>query len=56
MIKSRRMRYVEHVPSSEEKKNAFEVWSQNLKRKGHLEKLGIHVRVVSKWIVEKKEI
>jgi hypothetical protein len=46
MIKSRGMRWTEHVACMRERRHAYSVWWENLKAKGHVEELGVDGRVI----------
>ena len=46
MIKSRRMRWAEHVTRNEERKGVHRVWLGNLRKRDHLENPGVDGRVI----------
>lgn len=52
MIRSRRMRWLEHVAHVVEKKNACKVVMGNLKETKHLKNLGTK-RIILKWMLNK---
>jgi len=47
------MRWAGHVEHMGEIRNAYEFWLENLKGRGHLEHLGVDVRMILEWILGK---
>jgi hypothetical protein len=53
VIKSRRMRWAEHVAWMEKIENHEIFWLENLMAREHLEDLGIHEKITLEWILGK---
>jgi len=51
VIKSRKMRWMEHVVHMEDMHTVF--WLENLKESYHLENLGIDGKIILEWILIK---
>jgi hypothetical protein len=52
-IKSRRMRGEEHIERMGEMRNAYKVWSENLKGGDFSADLGVDWRIILRWILGK---
>ena len=50
---SRRMRQARHVASVGDRRAAYRVLVGNLRKRDHLEDLGLHGRIILKWIFKK---
>jgi hypothetical protein len=53
VIKSRRLRWAEHIAHIGESRGAYKVFWGNLKEGDHLKDRGINGRIMLKWIIEK---
>jgi hypothetical protein len=52
MIKSRRIRWAEHVARIGDRRGAYGVWWGISERIDHLEDLGVDRRIISEWVFE----
>jgi hypothetical protein len=50
-INKRRMRWTGHAARTEEIRNAYTFWSENLKGGDHMEDLGVHEKIILEWIL-----
>jgi hypothetical protein len=55
VIKSRRMRWVGNVGSMGEMRNVYKTLAVNLKKRGHLEYLGVDGRIILEWVLGKQD-
>jgi hypothetical protein len=53
VMKSRWVIWAGHVADMGEVRNAYKVWSENLKGKEHSQDLGVDGRIILDWITEK---
>jgi hypothetical protein len=53
VIRSKRIRWTEHVAFTGEKGNAYRVLPETLKKGEQLEELGVDGRTILKWILRK---
>jgi len=56
MIKSRRMRWAEHVPRMRRGEAYTGFWWENLRKRDHLEDPGVDGRIILKWIFRKWDV
>jgi hypothetical protein len=54
-MKSRRMRWVEHLARKGEKRNAYRFLAENLKKRDHVKGLGVDGIVILKMYLEELE-
>ena len=50
VIKSRRMRWVGREARMAERSGTYRVWCGNLRKRDHLEEIGVDGRIILKWI------
>ena len=53
VIKSRRMRWAEHVARMGERRGVYRVWWGNLRARDHLEEPTVDVMIILHWIFRK---
>jgi hypothetical protein len=53
IIKSRRIRWVEHVAPVGEKRYAYRIWWESQKERDHWEDLDVGGRIILRWILER---
>jgi hypothetical protein len=53
VIKSRRLKWVEHVAQMGDMRKAYKRWSENFKGRGYSEYLSVDRKIILKWILGK---
>jgi len=56
VIKSRRMRWEEHVERMGERRGVYRIWRGYLRERGHLEDSDIDWRIILRWIFRKWDV